>query len=548
MEYYNLGRYAREITSASDVAKTWFNRGLVWMFGFNHEAAVDCFEQALNADPDCGLAHWGMAHALGPNYNKPWEFFDPEERAQTLRRANASMAAAQALSEKLSPVERDLIAALADRFPSDATVEDYAPWNDAFADAMRGVYTKHPHDLDVVSFFVEAMMNRTPWLLWDLAHGKPAEGASTEEARTIIETAFATREDAWDHPGLLHLYIHLMEMSPTPELALRHADRLVDLVPDSGHLKHMATHIDVLCGDYHNVIYRNQLAAMVDKKYEERAGGENFYTIYRIHNLHFIIYGAMFLGQPEPALAAADALKQTLPKPVVRFLPNLFEAFIPMDLHVLVRFGRWQDILDQPFPEDEELFSFTTAMLRYARSVALANLGRIAEAELERDAFSPARDAVQEERFMFNNPCSEVLKIAGDMMLGELAYKSGRFEEGLEHLRQAVQQGDHLLYDEPWGWMQPPRHALGALLLEQGQMAEAEAVYRADLGLDDTLSRPCQHPRNVWSLHGLHECLVRRNERLEARHIKLLLDQAMARSAVPIRASCYCRSLPAAAA
>ena len=547
MEYFNLGSYGRDITTTSDAARTWFNRGLVWMFGFNHEAAVDCFEQALKADADCGLAHWGIAHALGPNYNKPWEFFDPEERERTLARANASIAQARTLSPKLSPVERDLIAALADRFPSDPTVDDYGPWNDAFADAMREVYTKHPDDLDVVSFFAEAMMNRTPWLLWDLPHGRPAEGASTEEARRVLEGAFAHREDAWDHPGLLHLYIHLMEMSPTPELAWRHGDRLVELVPDSGHLKHMATHIDVLCGDYQNVVYRNQLAAAVDKKYEAYAGGENFYTIYRIHNLHFVIYGAMFLGQPEPALKAVDALKETLPEPVVRFLPNLFEAFIPMDLHVLIRFGRWGEILERPFPQDAELYSFTTAMLHYARCVALANLGRTAEAEVERDAFFPARDAVQEDRFMFNNPCSEVLKIAGEMMLGELSFKSGHFEEGLQHLRQAVQLSDDLLYDEPWGWMQPPRHALGALLMEQGLTQEAEAVYRADLGLDETLSRPCQHPRNVWSLHGLHECLIRRGERAEARHVRLLLDQAIARSAVPIRASCYCRSMAQAA-
>jgi len=265
----------------------------------------------------------------------------------------------------------------------------------------------------------------------------------------------------------------------------------------------------VLCGDYQNVVWRNHRAAAVDRKYFAHAGGMNFYTIYRIHNLHFEIYGAMFLARPQPALAAAEALVKTLPEPVVRHLPELFEAFVAMKLHVLIRFGRWTDILKEAFPADTELYSYTTATLRYARTVALANLGRIAEAKAERNEFTVAKDAVQEKRMMFNNPCSEVLKVAEQMMLGELAYKSGRIDEGLEHLRESVRLDDALLYDEPWGWMQPTRHVLGALLMEAQRCEEAEAVYRADLGLDDTLARPCQHPRNIWSLHAFNYPQVR---------------------------------------
>jgi tetratricopeptide (TPR) repeat protein len=370
----------------------------------------------------------------------------------------------------------------------------------------------------------------------------PAEGASTIEAQIALERAFANDPAAWNHPGLLHMYIHLMEMSPAPEQALRHGDRLVDLVPDSGHLVHMATHIDVLSGDYQNVVWRNLRAAAVDRKYFDHAGGENFYTIYRIHNLHFVIYGAMFLARPTTALGAAEALRETLPEPVVRYMPEFFEAFIGMKLHVLVRFGRWQEILDEPFPTDPALYLNTTALLHYARTVALANLGRLTEARAEREAFAVAQRAMPEGWMMFNNPCSAVLLVAEQMMLGELAYKSGRIEEGLEYLRAAVRLDDGMLYDEPWGWMQPTRHALGALLMDAGHYAEAEAVYRADLGLDQTLPRPCQHPRNVWSLHGLDECLHRRGETIERRHVRLLLDQAIARAEVPIRASCYCRA------
>ncbi len=542
MTDFDLGTYRRDITTRSDEAKSCFDAGLIWLFGYNHEAAADQFEKAVAADPGCGLAHWGIAYAIGPNYNKPWEFFEPDERVETLERAHKAIEDARALESSLAPVENALIAALADRFPEDPEVEDYGPWNDAFADNMRKVYAEYADDLDVVCLFAEALMNRTPWLLWDLPAGAPAAGASTLEAQAALETAFDTLPGAWDHPGLLHMYIHLMEMSPTPEKALLHGDRLVDLVPDSGHLVHMATHIDVLCGEYQNVVWRNRRAAEVDKKYEAMAGGENFYTVYRIHNVHFEAYGAMFLGQPERALAAAEELITMLPDPVIRFMPDLFESFWGKKIHVMVRFGDWQGILDEPLPEDRELYSYTFAAMMQSRAIALANLGRIDEARAERDLAEAAMAEVQESRMVFNNTAADVLAVGAAMMEGELAYKSGDVAAGLDHLRRSVTLDDALLYDEPWGWMQPTRHALGALLMDAQEFEEAEAVYRADLGLDETLARPCQHPRNVWSLHGLHECLVKRGELTEAKHIRLQLDQALARATVPIRASCYCRS------
>ncbi|WP_300061936.1 hypothetical protein [uncultured Roseobacter sp.] len=547
MHGFDLGSYTRAVTTTSEAAQAQVNAGMVWLFGYNHEAAAECFAKAIAADPGCGFAQWGIAYAVGPNYNKPWEFFTAEERVTTLAQAHAALAEAQALKPKLTPVEAALIDALADRFPDDPEIEDYAPWNDAFSDAMRRVYADHPRDLDVICLFAEALMNRTPWLLWDLPSGQPAEGASTLEAQAALETAFDTLPGAWDHPGLLHMYIHLMEMSPVPEKALRHGDRLVDLVPDSGHLVHMATHIDVLCGDYQNVIWRNRRAAQVDRKYEALAGAQNFYTVYRIHNVHFEAYGAMFLGQPEVALAAADRLIEMLPDPVVRYLPDLFESFWGKKIHVMIRFGMWQEILETPLPEDAELYSYTTCAMRQARVIALANLGQIDDAQKERLLADEALKAVQETRMVFNNFASDVLAVGEAMMEGELAFKSGDTDTGIAYLRRSVSLDDALLYDEPWGWMQPTRHALGALLMEQRAFDEAEAVYRADLGLDETLARACQHPRNVWSLHGLHECLVQRGALAEARHIKLQLDPALARATVPIRASCFCRSSASAA-
>jgi tetratricopeptide (TPR) repeat protein len=254
----------------------------------------------------------------------------------------------------------------------------------------------------------------------------------------------------------------------------------------------------------------------------------------------------MFLGQPRPALETAEELIATLPEKMLRPLADWFEGFIPMKQHVLIRFGMWNEILAQDLPKDAELYCVTTAMLRYARTVALANTKKLEEAEAERDLFFAARDQVPDSRMLFNNTCRDILKVAEQMLLGELEYHKGNHEAAFAHLRKSVEIDDTLPYDEPWGWMQPTRHALGALLLEQGRYEEAEAVYRADLGLDTTLSRACQHPRNVWSLHGLHECLTRRGETVEALHIKLQLDQALARAEVPIKASCFCRHKVAA--
>ena len=537
---FDLGEHHFAVSTISAEAQVWFNRGTTWLYGVNHEEAVRCFELAAAADPQCVMAYWGIAFAIGPNYNKAWEMFPYPERVSVLDVALQAIEKGRSIAGG-SEFEHALIEALDVRYPRDPEVEEFASFNDAFAEEMRKIYQLHPENLDVTSIFVESLMGRTPWALWDLESGQPAEGASTIEAKQILEDTFDRQAAAWKHPGLLHLYIHLMEMSPTPEAALSHGDRLSTLVPASGHLLHMATHIDVLCGDYQNVISRNQRAAIADRPYTTLRGAENFYTVYRIHNVHFVAYGAMFLAQKKVALDASEALQRLLPVPVVAFLPDFFEAFWGMKLHVMVRFGMWQEILALSLPKDTELFSFTTALQRYGRVVAFANTEQHDAAVAEFERFLAAKEAVQETRFMFNNPAADVLNIAEQMALGERLYKSGSIDEGLAHLKAASTMSDGLHYDEPWGWMQPPRHALAALLMEQKRFSEAEAIYRADLGLDDTLPRPCQHPGNVWSLHGLHECLEKRNESSEIVYVRQQLNQVVARAEVPVQASCYCR-------
>lgn len=539
-DYFNLGAYIRPASDVSS-AQVWFDRGLVWLFAYNHDEAIACFEKALLADPACALAHWGIAYAIGPNYNKPWEVFTPEEKAPALARAHQALQAGLAL-DQARPAEKALIAALASRYPTDPEIEDYQPFNDGFSAAMKPIYEAHPDDLDIAFVYAEAMMNRTPWQLWDFHNGVPNPEASTPDAMAVLERAFDQTPGAWDHPGLLHMYIHLMEMSPHPERALRHGDRLTDLVPDAGHLVHMGTHIDVLCGDYQNVLDRNLAAARVDDTFKAYAGPANFYALYRIHNLHFAFYGAMFLGQKAAAVDAVLRLRDEVPDEVVRSYPDIFETFVAAAPHVYIRFGMWSDILELAQPEDTELYVTTHALIYYAKAVALANLGRHKEAQAAMSDFDLAYAAVPDSRMLFNNKARDVLAIAQEMMRGEIAFKAGRHSEGLDHLRTSVALDDNLEYEEPWSWPQPTRHALGALLMEAGEHDEAEAIYRADLGLDGKLPRPSQHPRNVWALHGLHECLVRRGETVELPHVKLLLDQALARADIPIRASCLCRA------
>ena len=544
MKYdYDLGCYTRKISTRNNVTQNWFNRGLIWCYGYNHDEALRCFNLAAKADPTCLMAQWGIAYAAGPNYNKQWKAFDVIDLKRSLKAARAATLKAQKLATRASPMEQALAKALLERYPNDNPDLVTPIWNDNYAAAMRDVYLSYGDDLDVSALFAEALMNQTPWALWDLITGKPAEGTGTLEAITVLEKAMA-QPGGMAHPGVLHMYVHLMEMSPFPERALRAGDALYNLVPDAGHLQHMPTHIDVLCGQYANVVARNAGAIVADRKYLKRHGGLNFYSLYRCHNYHFQVYGAMFAGQYAVARAASEELAATLPKKLLTVqsppMADWLEAFVPTKMHVLIRFGKWQEIKKEPLPNDQTLFCTTTAIIHYAKAVAHAATDDVKKASQEAALFHEATKRVPSSRYLFNNTAIDILAIAAEMMAGEIAYRRGDVATAFAHLRRSVELDDNLPYDEPWGWMQPTRHALGALLLEQGHVEEAAATYRADLGLDGTLRRSCQHPDNVWSLHGLQECLIKLGKPDEAQSISLRLKIAAARADVSIHASCFC--------
>ncbi len=542
--YYDLGDYHRPVDTPSPQAQVWFDRGLVWAYAFNHEEAIRCFERALALDADLAIARWGIAYAIGPNYNKAWDAFDPVDLAASLARARLELRLAA--NGRADVVERCLIAALAARFPTDDPddAEALAAGHSAYADAMADLAEAHPDDVDVLALAADALVNVTAWALWDSATGEPAPRSRVVQAKQLLDRALTT-DTGRRHPGVLHLYIHAMEMSAHPEAALPAADLLRGLVPDAGHLEHMPSHIDVLCGEYRSSVLANQSAVHADRRFVEHEGPLNFYSLYRAHNLHFVVYSAMFAGQSQIALKAADELSGQLTRELLSIesppMADWLEAFVSLRVHVLIRFGRWDELAAEPLPADTELYCSTTATVHYGRGVAHAAKGHVVQALAEREAFTEAYARVPDSRYLFNNTSRDILAVAAAMLDGEISYRQGNFDDAYSHLRRAIALDDALPYDEPWGWMQPTRHAYGALLLEQNHVEEAARVYAADLGLDPTLSRPCQHPGNVWSLHGYHECLLRLGRTEEAVIIGRQLELAKVRADVPILASCACR-------
>ena len=552
MDRFDLGSHSWLITSNSPYAQKWFDLGLNWLFGFNHEEAEKCFQECLSVDPDCAMAHWGVAYTLGPFYNYTWRDFGPDELVTRTRRCHQSVQRALGCAGEATAVERDLIEALSSRFPQPhpLTPSEFGLSDDNYSDAMRTVWERHSDNHDVMALFVEALITRTPWQLWDVTTGLPTDGADTLEALAVCDRsiALAKQQGVSSHPAILHLHIHVLEMSNFPDRALASANELGTLSPDAGHLNHMPGHTYVLCGEYEKARLASLRAIEADTKYVAYAGAFNFYTTSRCHDLHLMMYTCMLQGRFADALNAADQMCETLSPEVLGvdglpYLAATMEAYYSMRMHVLVRFGRWQDIDDAPMPPDPSLYCVSVAMHHYAKGVANAALRNFASALEHQQAFREATARVPTSRRFFNNSAASVLSIGSKMLDGELAYHQGDATQAFEHLREAVRRDDELAYSEPWAWMHPPRHALAALLLEQGQDVEAEALYRADLGLDQSLQRCSQHPVNVWSLHGLVECLTRRNDSIERPALERQLAKALTYTDVSIGSSCMCRGL-----
>ncbi|GAB7323556.1 hypothetical protein MBLNU13_g07059t1 [Cladosporium sp. NU13] len=543
--YFDLGSFHRRITTSNATAQLWSDRGMVWSYGFNRHEALSCFEKVIESDPKCAMGYWGLAYSAGAYYNKPWELYDKGDLKASTKRAYDAVHHATTLLDDVTPEEQALVHALAARHPQPEPSEDMAKWDQQYASSMRDVYEKFSEDLDIAVLYAESLMNLTPWRLWDPHTGQPRPGSRAHDVKKTLDRAL-TLPGAWDHPGLLHLYIHMIEMTREPELGLKAADRLRFLVPEAGHLTHMPSHIDVLVGDYRNAIEANARAIVADSKYLDKVGALNTYTVYRVHDIHSLIYAAMLCGKSEIALEYSARLEEALPESLlsVRSPPmaEWLEAFLGVKSHVLIRFGKWEEILQQKFPKDADLYCVTTATLHYARGIAFAATGKIAEAQKEQKLFKEAQVKVPDNRYDYPNKCVDELKVAEAMLAGEIEYRCGNYKLAFEHLRESIKHDDNLLYSEPWGWMLPTRHAYAALLLEQGHVEAAADVYGADLGFDDSLPRGHQHPNNIWALKGMHECLTRLGRLKEARMLELPLKQAQAVADIDVVSSCYCKT------
>jgi len=491
---------------------------MVLCWGFNHDEALRSFREAARLDPDLAMAWWGIAYALGPNLNLA---LTDETKAREAHRAAQKAAA---MRGNATPVERALIDAMAQRY-ADPPPEERQRLDHAYASAMREVAKRFPHDPDVATLFADALMLLSKkWRQWAPDGDR---GPHTDEFIATLERLLAEHPD---HPGLNHFYIHAVEASTRPRRGLPAADRLGGLVPAAGHLVHMPSHIYIRLGLYDRATATNEQAIAVDDAFFAGRADQGIYSFYRAHNHHFLVWSAMFQGARERALRAARDMVAKLPKAGLEDLPRSVEVFLFVPIHVMIRFGLWQDVLAEPPPETR--FRLATTLWHHARAIALANLGRHDEAHAEVEAFEKVAATIPRKTKIRRASIEDFLVLARHMMMGEVLYKQGRHDEAFVELRKAVKAEDALPYAEPPGWMQPVRHALGALLLEAGRVAEAEAVYRADLEL---------HAENGWSLHGLAECLRRQGEVTEAAQVSERFKKSWAHADTEIRGSCFCR-------
>jgi len=508
--------YSKPITTDSAEAQQWFDQGLLFLYGFNHDEAGRAFRKAAALDPKAAMPWWGVAYAVGMNIN------DPEMTEDRWRTGHDAAQKALARLDGESDLERALVEAVAQRNIWPAPPEQ-RPFDEAYVAAMEDVYQRFGQDPDVGSLYAEALMDLQPWHYWTVdlePYGRTPD---------FIAALEGVLEAHPDHPGAAHFYIHAMEAGPAPAKAVPYAEMLEARVPGAGHLVHMPSHIYARVGRYGDAADANVRAVQADRAYFAQAGDQGMYYIYYAHNQHFLAYASMMEARYEPAMKAARELEAEMPAEVLQTLNWLIEGIMPTNYHVMIRFGKWDDILAEPLPPEDRLV--TRTVHSYARGIALSVLGRTEEARLEMARFETAAAAVPEEWWVFNNRMHDVLPIAMAMLEGETAYREGRLEAAWAALRRGIEAEDKLIYDEPPAWMLPVRHSMGALMLEAGEFAAAETLYREDQE---------RHPGNGWSLLGLSQVLEAQGRTGEAAEYAAAAQTAWARVDEKPSSSCLC--------
>jgi len=495
------GNWHHPVSTKNAQAQAFFDQGLRQIYAFNHDEAARSFQRAAELDPKLAMAHWGVAEAVGPNYNDPAS----EDR---FAQAHDAIAKAQTLAADASESDKAYIAALAKRFPSDPKA-DLRAAAEQYRDAMRDVVKRFPDDLDAATLFAESGMNLHPWGLWH-ADGTPEQG--TEEIVATLESVIRREPN---HLGAIHYYIHTVEASNSPERALAGANRLAQLAPAAGHIVHMPAHIYIRTGDYQAALQTNQKAALADQAYIKTGAAEGIYSMmYYSHNLHFIAMAAAMNGNYLESRRGAQLLAANV-GPHVKEMPPL-GGFMTVPLAVEVRFHKWNEILKTPQPDPS--MQTATVFWHFARGLALAGTGKLDEAEAEHKIVAEAEEKTPPDAIFqmpINNKTKDILKIAENVLGAKISLAKNDMDATVNQLRIAVATQDLLKYDEPQDWFYPVRESLGAVLLKIGDNAGAEEVFRADLE---------RNPRNPRSLFGLEQALKAMDKAYDAGFVRQQFD------------------------
>jgi tetratricopeptide (TPR) repeat protein len=495
-----LGDINHPVTTNNADAQKFFNQGLAYVYAFNHEEAVKSFKQAAQLDPNLAMAYWGVALAMGSNYNV-------EADGPSLLEAFSNLQKAIALAPKVSEHERAYINALAKRYSSDPQADKHKLAGD-YKIAMGELSKNYPDDLDAATLYAESMMNLRPWKLWT-NDGKPAEG--TLEIVAVLENVLRRNPN---HTGANHYYIHAVEASNTAERGLPSADRLGKIAPKAGHLVHMPSHIYNRTGDYAEAAKSNVDAIVVDKEYITKSGNKGLYpNMYTNHNIHFLAAANAMKGRYADSIKSARELEANV-KPALKAMPML-EMFNPYALVSLTRFGKWDDVLKEPKPDAS--LKITTAFWHFARGSAYAASKQTANAETELAALRAVSKTLTPEIRMFSNAAADVTKVAELTLEGKIALARGDKAAAIDALTKAVAAEDATYYAEPSDWDLPTREVLGGALLSFGDGVGAEKVFRTELE---------KHPRNGRALFGLAESLRKQGKESAAKMVDVEFGRA----------------------
>jgi tetratricopeptide (TPR) repeat protein len=512
-----LGEVNHPVSTKNAEAQRFFNQGLALAYGFNHDEAVRSFKRAAELDPNLAMAHWGVALALGPNINMAVD-------AEHEKAAYEAVQKALSLASKASEAERDYINALAKRYTNDSKA-DLKKLSVDYKNAMAEVVRRHPDDLDAATLYAEAVMDLRPWQFWS-ADGKPAEG--TEEMVAVLESVLRRNPD---HIGANHYYIHAVEASPHPEWALPSAGRLKTLAPAAGHLVHMPAHIDIRSGNYEAAARSNAYAAEADREYFKMTGQQGMYPMmYYSHNLHFLAVAHAMQGRYQDSKRAADQLAAHLSPnlqasgPMLEAVLPMLDAFLPTPTLIDVRFHRWDDILKSPAPDQR--LKVNTALWHFARAMAYAGKGKPDDAQKEHDVLVAATKKIPADKTYGFNTASAVLVVAENVSSARIALARNDRRVAIERLKKAAELEDSLNYDEPEDWYIPVKESLGGVLMQNGDYAEAEKIFRAELK---------KHLRNGRALFGLVESLKAQGKTLARQFVQSEFEAAWKKADTKLR-------------